>query len=111
MSTYEDYSDISKHYDKTRIPIGGEILLGVLALSGQSGSEIRLLDAGCGTGSYSALALPHVGHIDAMDINPGMLAWTGKHECTPPVAILDRHLPLRLLHASSVAFWTPCAPL
>ena len=74
MSTYEDYSDISKHYDKTRVPIGSEILLGVLALSGQPGSEIRLLDAGCGTGSYSALALPHLGHIDAMDINPGMLA-------------------------------------
>ncbi len=74
MSTYENYSETSKHYDKTRLPVGGEILIGVLALSSQPGSELRLLDAGCGTGAYSALALPHVGHIDALDINPDMLA-------------------------------------
>ena len=74
MSTYENYSETSKHYDKTRVPIGGEILIGVLARSRQPGSELQLLDAGCGTGTYSELVLPHVGHIDAMDINPGMLA-------------------------------------
>ena len=65
MSTYENYSETSKYYDKTRVPIGGEILIGVLALSSQPGSELRLLDAGCGTGAYSALTLPHVGHIEA----------------------------------------------
>ncbi len=74
MSTYENYSETSKHYDKTRMAIGGEILIGVLALSGQPGSEVQLLDAGCGTGTYSELTLPHVGHIDAVDINPDMLA-------------------------------------
>ena len=61
-------------YDKTRVPVGGEILIGVLALSRQSRSEFRLLDAGCGTGAYSELVLPHVDHIDAIDINPDMLA-------------------------------------
>ncbi len=74
MSTYENYSETAKHYDKTRMPIGGEILIGALALSGRPGSELRLLDAGCGTGAYSELVLPHVGHIDAMDITPEMLA-------------------------------------
>ena len=74
MSRYEVYSEAAKYYDKTRVPVGGEILIGVLALSRQSRSEFRLLDAGCGTGAYSELVLPHVDHIDAIDINPDMLA-------------------------------------
>ena len=73
MSRYENYSEVSKLYDETRIPIGAEILVGALVLVKQSHPESRLLDAGCGTGSYAALALPHVNHIDAMDINTGML--------------------------------------
>ena len=51
MSRYENYSEASKYYDKTRVPIGGEILIGVMAHSRQSRSEFRLLDAGCGTGA------------------------------------------------------------
>ncbi|MDP6566141.1 MAG: class I SAM-dependent methyltransferase [Alphaproteobacteria bacterium] len=74
MSRYEKYSEVAQHYDRTRVPIGAEILIGALALVGQSRSESRLLDAGCGTGAYTELALPYVDHIDAMDINPGMLA-------------------------------------
>ena len=74
MSRYENYSEASKYFDKTRVPVGGEILIGVLALSRQSRSEFRLLDAGCGTGAYSEIVLPHVDHIDAIDINPDMLA-------------------------------------
>ena len=74
MSRYENYSEASKYYDKTRMPIGGEILIGVLAFSRQSHTEFRLLDAGCGTGAYSKSMLPYVDHIDAIDINPDMLA-------------------------------------
>ena len=74
MSRYENYSEASKYFDKTRVPVGGEILIGVLALSRQSRSEFRLFDTGCGTGAYSELVLPHVDHIDAIDINPDMLA-------------------------------------
>ena len=74
MSRYENYSEASKNYDRTRVPIGGEILIGALALSRQSRSEFRLLDAGCGTGAYSELVLPHVDRIDAIDINSDMLA-------------------------------------
>ena len=74
MSRYENYSEASKYYDKTRMPIGGEILIGVLAFSRQSHTEFRLLDAGCGTGAYSKSVLPYVDHIDAIDINPDMLA-------------------------------------
>jgi ubiquinone/menaquinone biosynthesis C-methylase UbiE len=74
MSRYENYSEVSKHYDETRVPIGAEILVGALALLKQARAPTRLLDAGCGTGAYAELALPHVDRIDAMDINPGMLA-------------------------------------
>ena len=73
MSKYENYSEVSKIYDETRVPIGADILIGALARLLQSCPGSRLLDAGCGTGSYAALALPHVGRIDAMDINPSML--------------------------------------
>jgi ubiquinone/menaquinone biosynthesis C-methylase UbiE len=74
MSRYENYSEVSKFYDETRVPIGARILIGALALLRPTRAESRLLDAGCGTGAYAALALPFVDHIDAMDINPGMLA-------------------------------------
>lgn len=74
MSSYEDYSEVSKHYDATRAPVGGEILIGVLALSRQSKSDFRMLDAGCGTGAYLELVVPYVDRIDAIDINPDMLA-------------------------------------
>ncbi len=73
MSKYENYSEVALHYDKTRVPLGAEILLGALARLEGPLAELRLLDAGCGTGAYSELAVDSVGHIDAMDINPGML--------------------------------------
>ena len=66
ISRYEDYSQVSKYYDETRVPTGTEILIGALALLRKSRSETRLLDAGCGTGAYAQLALPYVDQIDAM---------------------------------------------
>ncbi|MDP6706401.1 MAG: class I SAM-dependent methyltransferase [Alphaproteobacteria bacterium] len=73
MSKYENYSEVAKHYDNTRVPLGAEVLLGALLRLDRPLGEARLLDAGCGTGAYSALAVDLVGHVDAMDINPGML--------------------------------------
>ena len=73
MSAYEDYTAVSADYDRTRVPIGVEIILGCLAAGGGSLASLRLLDAGCGTGSYTAVLRPHVGAIDAMDLNPSML--------------------------------------
>ena len=35
---------------------------------------MEILDAGCGTGNYSLAMLDHVGRIEAVDLNPGMLA-------------------------------------
>jgi ubiquinone/menaquinone biosynthesis C-methylase UbiE len=83
MSTYENYSETSKSYDKTRVPIGVEIILGCLARAPIPLARTKLLDAGCGTGAYSQALLPHVAHIDAVDINPGMLEIASKKLSTP----------------------------
>lgn len=73
MSSYEDYDKISGHYDKTRIPIGVEIILGCLVKSGRALNQMKVLDAGCGTGNYSEALLDHVNQIEAVDINRSML--------------------------------------
>ena len=83
MSAYEDYTAVSADYDRTRVPVGVEIILGCLAAAGGGGggaeaggrplASLRVLDAGCGTGSYAAALRPHVGAIDAVDLNRSML--------------------------------------
>ena len=73
MSAYENYAAASADYDRTRVPIGVEVILGCLAASGGPLASSRLLDAGCGTGGYSAALRPHLGAIDAVDLNPSML--------------------------------------
>jgi ubiquinone/menaquinone biosynthesis C-methylase UbiE len=74
MSSYEHYDTTSSHYDRTRWPIGLEIITGCLAQAGVSLGEMRLLDAGCGTGNYSAALLDQVKEIEAVDLSTGMLA-------------------------------------
>lgn len=73
MSSYENYSATSEHYDATRDAIGVEIVLGCLARSGRPLADQVLLDAGCGTGNYSRALVEHVGCIEAVDMNEGML--------------------------------------
>ena len=76
MSAYEDYTAVAAHYDRTRVPIGVEIILGCLAAAAAGGgplASLRVLDAGCGTGSYSAALRSFVGAIDAVDVNRSML--------------------------------------
>lgn len=73
MSSYEDYTKTSGNYDRTRVPVGVEITLGCLALAGDLGESV-LLDAGCGTGNYALALLPHVGKIEAVDLNPAMIS-------------------------------------
>lgn len=73
MSSYEDYSRTSSNYDKTREPVGTEILVGCFAHSPVPLDQAVVLDAGCGTGSYSDALLHYVGRIEAVDMNEGML--------------------------------------
>jgi len=78
MSSYENYTETSKNYDKTRVPIGLEIILGCYARGPKALAEQVVLDAGCGTGSYSKVLSPHVARIEAVDLNPGMLSVAGE---------------------------------
>ncbi|MHA1153407.1 MAG: class I SAM-dependent methyltransferase [Alphaproteobacteria bacterium] len=73
MSVFEKYDQTSRHYDKTRVAIGGEILLGCLARHAKPLHELTVLDAGCGTGAYSQVIIDRVGRIEALDMSTGML--------------------------------------
>ncbi len=74
MSRYEDYATVATVYDETRVPIGVDILRECLGAAGRPLGEIRLLDAGCGSGAYSSALAGQVGRIDAIDLNEAMLA-------------------------------------
>ena len=90
MSAYEDYTAVSADYDRTRVPIGVEIILGCLSVGGCDLASLRVLDAGCGTGSFAVALRTRVGAFDAVDMNPAMLRVArGKLDGTPgcPVAL------------------------
>ena len=73
MSSYETYDETSAHYDRTRVAVGAEIILGCLARQGRPLAELTVLDAGCGTGAYSEAIVGQVGRIEALDMSQGML--------------------------------------
>lgn len=74
MSKYERYDTTCADYDGTRVPIGVEILLGCLASGRKPLSDMAVLDAGCGTGSYALAVVDKVGRVDLLDISDGMLS-------------------------------------
>ena len=78
MSSYENYTETSRNYDKTREPAGMEIIVGCMAQGPAPLDQAVVLDAGCGTGSYSQALLRHVGRIEAVDLNEGMLEMAGR---------------------------------
>ncbi len=73
MSAFETYDKTSRHYDKTRVPVGAEIILDCLGRHEKPLGELTVLDAGCGTGAYSRAIIAHVGRIEAVDLSNGML--------------------------------------
>ena len=73
MSSYENYTHKSDNYDRTREPVGTEVIIGCFAHAPVPLDQTVILDAGCGTGSYSEALLGYVGRIEAVDLNPGML--------------------------------------
>jgi ubiquinone/menaquinone biosynthesis C-methylase UbiE len=73
MSSYENYTQTSRNYDKTREPVGTEISVGCFAHAPVPLDQTVILDAGCGTGNYSQAMLEYAGRIEAVDMNPGML--------------------------------------
>jgi len=73
MSTYENYHKTSQVYDKTRNAGGIDIILKAMEEGTLPLSEQVLVDAGCGTGLYSAALVNEVKRIEAVDLNEGML--------------------------------------
>ena len=70
---YESYSRTSKDYDSTREPIGISILLGCFAMAGRPLSQLVVLDAGCGTGSYGMELAKWVKRVEGVDASPEMI--------------------------------------
>ena len=74
MSTFESYDEAAQHYDRTRTPIGCEIILDYLHTHAPEPARLTLLDAGCGTGAYAAALAGRVGRVIGVDQSAGMLA-------------------------------------
>ena len=54
MSSYHEYSGKAKKYEANRVPVGVNHILGALHVRlGKPLSQLRVLDAGCGTGNYA----------------------------------------------------------
>jgi ubiquinone/menaquinone biosynthesis C-methylase UbiE len=74
MSSYADYSEISRDFDKTRRPVGTGLILEALQRGPESLHRMAVLDAGCGTGSYCMALDGLVGSISGVDLNSKMIA-------------------------------------
>ena len=73
MSTYVNYQAVASRYDGTRIPVGLDLIRGVLGGLGQALDRLTLLDAGCGTGNYTRALVDLGCRVEAVDLNSGML--------------------------------------
>ena len=73
MSNYEDYGRVSQSYDRTRRPVGLALVREGLVRCGTAFQAMNLLDAGCGTGAYTAAREDDIANIVALDFNQGML--------------------------------------
>ena len=75
MSSYHDYSGKAKKYEADRVPVGVNHILGALHVRlGKPLEQVRILDAGCGTGNYAKELLEAgVGQIYLLDADDGVL--------------------------------------
>ncbi len=73
MSHFENYQHVSRFYDNTRTAVGVDIIRNQLENGELPINKQLLVDAGCGTGLYSAALVNHVRKIEAIDLNAGML--------------------------------------
>mmetsp|Transcript_116211 Transcript_116211/g.163342 ORF Transcript_116211/g.163342 Transcript_116211/m.163342 type:complete len:295 (-) Transcript_116211:55-939(-) len=74
-TSFVNYMDASKNYDSARDPLGCDIILGSMAMSGTGVPlhEQHLLDEGCGTGNYVSKLIGSVGTVTMQDFSEGML--------------------------------------
>jgi len=81
MSSYENYSRTSASYDTTRPPQGLDVIREALSINTVPLKSQTLLDAGCGTGQYTAALINDVAQITAIDLNETMLSAAKKKLC------------------------------
>lgn len=72
-SSYCPYNEKSLNYNSTRRPLGVGFILGSICMTGVPLSKVRLLDIGCGTGSFIAEVWPKLEHVTGLEISDGML--------------------------------------
>lgn len=71
---YEDYQTTSKSYDETRTSLGLKVLLGTFVQHPEKPLiDQRLLDAGCGTGSFLYEIAERFASATGLDASSGML--------------------------------------
>lgn len=75
MSKFEDYSEVSKVYDRERTAMGVDTIVGLMHVyGGKPLKDLHVLDAGCGTGNYAKALIEHgVRKITLMDGSSHML--------------------------------------
>ena len=73
MSHFENYQNVSRFYDNTRTAVGVNIIRNQLENGELPINKQLLVDAGCGTGLYSAALVRNVRKVEAIDLNAGML--------------------------------------
>eukprot|EP00747_Dinoflagellata_sp_TGD_P156806 gnl/TRDRNA2_/TRDRNA2_177691_c2_seq1.p1 gnl/TRDRNA2_/TRDRNA2_177691_c2~~gnl/TRDRNA2_/TRDRNA2_177691_c2_seq1.p1 ORF type:complete len:557 (-),score=96.54 gnl/TRDRNA2_/TRDRNA2_177691_c2_seq1:35-1705(-) len=100
-STYCPYESTSRFYDKTRLPLGLSTVVGALALnsSGTPLASQRLLDVGCGTGSFLEFMLGKVREVVGVDASDGMLT-----QARARPALKKHNVQLSLCSANKLAF-------
>lgn len=82
--TGPDYDQIAENYDDTRPPVGVELILRAFSTSSTPLSKISVLDAGCGTGTYSLALAEHVSRVASIDRSRGMIAIAEKKRRKSP---------------------------
>ena len=73
MSHFENYQNVSRFYDNTKTAVGVDLIRNQLENGELPINKQLLVDAGCGTGLYSAALVRNVRKVEAIDLNAGML--------------------------------------
>ena len=98
MSKYARYDTLSKNYDQARSAFNTDLYLGAfLTRQAKPLGELRVLDAGCGTGNYGLAVLEAgVRHVTFLDASEGMLGMAKektKHISDTRVKYIQHSLP------------------
>jgi ubiquinone/menaquinone biosynthesis C-methylase UbiE len=90
---YEDYNKVSSNYVKMRVPIGTDTYIKSIP----NAKSANVLDAGCGTGNYTAVLAPFVGKITGFEVSEGMREQAkNKTEGMDNVTIMEGNLLKKL---------------